>query len=105
MHAGRYSVAASVHGRLALFDYRRYEAPSSRLALAAKRALLFTDARLSPISIDADVVLRSETGSVSAFDAMTRALTGALVSSRARDRLAPLRPASRARRVVSRDLR
>lgn len=61
-----------------LFDYRRYEESSSRLALAAKArrasVLLFTDAWLSPIAGDADVVLPSETGSPSAFDAMTPVL-------------------------------
>ena len=63
---------------LVLFDYRRYEEPTRRLAAAAKArrasVLLFTDAWLSPISSDADVVLPSETDSPSAFDAMTPVL-------------------------------
>ncbi|MBM7503321.1 MurR/RpiR family transcriptional regulator [Agromyces aurantiacus] len=63
---------------LVLFDYRRYEEPTRRLAAAAKArrasVLLFTDAWLSPISSEADVVLPSETGSPSAFDAMTPVL-------------------------------
>jgi DNA-binding MurR/RpiR family transcriptional regulator len=66
-----------------LFDYRRYEEPTRRLAAAAKdrraSVVLFTDAWLSPIASDADVVLPSETGSPSAFDAMTPVL--ALIES------------------------
>ncbi|MFF2369132.1 MurR/RpiR family transcriptional regulator [Agromyces sp. NPDC058110] len=78
--AGRAEAVAGLRrgDTLVLFDYRRYEEPSHRLALAAnaRRAsvLLFTDAWLSPIAGDADVVLPSETGSPSAFDAMTPVL-------------------------------
>ncbi|MGR0318449.1 MurR/RpiR family transcriptional regulator [Agromyces sp. ZXT2-3] len=62
-----------------LFDYRRYEEPTQRLAALARErrasVILFTDAWLSPIASEADVVLPSETGSPSAaFDAMTPVL-------------------------------
>jgi DNA-binding MurR/RpiR family transcriptional regulator len=61
-----------------LFDYRRYEEPTLRLAHAAKARrvslVLFTDAWLSPIASEADVVLPSETAAPSAFDAMTPVL-------------------------------
>ncbi|WP_438854509.1 MurR/RpiR family transcriptional regulator [Agromyces sp. M3QZ16-3] len=62
-----------------LFDYRRYEEPTRRLAAAARErkasVVLFTDAWLSPIAGEADVVLPSETDSPSpAFDAMTPVL-------------------------------
>lgn len=63
---------------LVLFDYRRYEDATSALArLAHERrvpVVLFTDAWLSPIASDAEVVLQSETGSLSPFDAMTPVL-------------------------------
>lgn len=68
---------------VALFDYRRYEEPTLQVAAAARerraQVVLFTDSWLSPIASDADVVLPSETGSPSAFDAMTPVL--ALVES------------------------
>jgi DNA-binding MurR/RpiR family transcriptional regulator len=61
-----------------LFDYRRYEERTLAIAVAARerraQVVLFTDAWLSPIASDADVVLPSETGSPSAFDAMTPVL-------------------------------
>lgn len=63
---------------LVVFDYRRYEESTRRLTAAAKArrasVVLFTDAWLSPIASEADVVLPSETGSPSAFDAMTPVL-------------------------------
>ncbi|QKJ18346.1 MurR/RpiR family transcriptional regulator [Microbacterium hominis] len=61
-----------------LFDYRRYEEQTLRLAQVAEerdaRVVLFTDALLSPISSIADVVLTSETAAPSPFDALTPAL-------------------------------
>ncbi|MFE6254745.1 MurR/RpiR family transcriptional regulator [Agromyces sp. NPDC057865] len=62
-----------------LFDYRRYEEPTRRLAMVARErkasVVLFTDAWMSPIASEADVVLPSETESPSAaFDAMTPVL-------------------------------
>ncbi|GGI44684.1 DNA-binding MurR/RpiR family transcriptional regulator [Agromyces flavus] len=78
--AGRVEAVAGLRRGdvLVLFDYRRYEEPTRRLAAAAKArrasVLLFTDAWLSPISSEADVVLPSETASPSAFDAMTPVL-------------------------------
>lgn len=58
-----------------LFDYRRYEEESLRLAAHAKArhapVVLFTDTWLSPISSVAEVVLTSETGAPSPFDAFT----------------------------------
>jgi DNA-binding MurR/RpiR family transcriptional regulator len=58
-----------------LFDYRRYEEATLRLARTAaarhSTIVLFTDAFLSPISSEADVVLTSETGAPSPFDALT----------------------------------
>lgn len=58
-----------------LFDYRRYEESTLRLARTAAARhctiVLFTDAYLSPISSEADVVLTSETGAPSPFDALT----------------------------------
>ncbi|MGR2752434.1 MurR/RpiR family transcriptional regulator [Agromyces arachidis] len=66
-----------------LFDYRRYEEGTLQVASVARahraQVVLFTDSWLSPIASDADVVLPSETGSPSAFDAMTPVL--ALVES------------------------
>ena len=63
---------------LVLFDYRRYEEHTHRLARAgrARRAslVLFTDSWLSPIASEADVVLSSETAAPSPFDALTPAL-------------------------------
>lgn len=63
---------------LILFDYRRYEEATSALAQLAHRrrvpVVLFTDAWLSPIASEAEVVLQSETGSLSPFDAMTPVL-------------------------------
>ncbi|MFC5791232.1 MurR/RpiR family transcriptional regulator [Agromyces tardus] len=78
--AGRAEAVAGLHRGdvVVVFDYRRYEETTRRLAATAKarRAslVLFTDAWLSPISSDADVVLPSETDSPSAFDAMTPVL-------------------------------
>ena len=61
-----------------VFDYRRYEERTRQVAAAARerraQIVLFTDAWLSPIASEADVVLPSETGSPSAFDAMTPVL-------------------------------
>jgi DNA-binding MurR/RpiR family transcriptional regulator len=66
-----------------LFDYRRYEERTLQVATVARehraQVVLFTDSWLSPIASDADIVLPSETGSPSAFDAMTPVL--ALVES------------------------
>lgn len=63
---------------LVVFDYRRYEEGTLALAQLAHRrrvpVVLFTDAWLSPIASDAEVVLQSETGSLSPFDAMTPVL-------------------------------
>ncbi|MDR7188435.1 DNA-binding MurR/RpiR family transcriptional regulator [Microbacterium sp. BE35] len=60
---------------LVLFDYRRYEEHTLRLARVARAqhtsVVLFTDAWLSPISSEADVVLTSETAAPSPFDALT----------------------------------
>ena len=60
---------------LVLFDYRRYEDESLRLAQHARArhasVVLFTDAWLSPVSAVAEVVLTSETGAPSPFDALT----------------------------------
>lgn len=60
---------------MVLFDYRRYEDESLRLALHARArhasVVLFTDTWLSPISSEADVVLTSETPAPSPFDALT----------------------------------
>ncbi|HEU4756273.1 MAG TPA: MurR/RpiR family transcriptional regulator [Agromyces sp.] len=78
--AGRAEAVAGIHRGdvVVVFDYRRYEEPTHRLAEIAKArrasVILFTDAWLSPISSDADVVLPSETDSPSAFDAMTPVL-------------------------------
>lgn len=61
-----------------LFDYRRYEEPTLRLARLARERhaalVLFTDTFLSPIASEADVVLASETAAPSPFDALTPAL-------------------------------
>lgn len=63
---------------LVLFDYRRYEDHTQRLARAARARhasiVLFTDSWLSPVASDADVVLSSETGAPSPFDALTPVL-------------------------------
>ncbi|GAA2031042.1 transcriptional repressor QapR [Agromyces tropicus] len=79
--AGRIEAVAGLRRGdvVVLFDYRRYEEPTRRLAAAARErrasVILFTDAWLSPIASDADVVLPSETDSPSAaFDAMTPVL-------------------------------
>lgn len=60
---------------LVLFDFRRYEEHTQRLAKAARArhasVVLFTDIWLSPIASDADVVLTSETAAPSPFDALT----------------------------------
>ena len=60
---------------IVLFDYRRYEEGTLRLAQHAKArnasVVLFTDTWLSPISSVAEVVLTSETGAPSPFDALT----------------------------------
>lgn len=60
---------------MVLFDYRRYEDESLRLAKHARArhasVVLFTDTWLSPISAEADVVLTSETPAPSPFDALT----------------------------------
>lgn len=60
---------------LVLFDYRRYEDETLRLARHARSrhasVILFTDTWLSPISSEADVVLTSETLAPSPFDALT----------------------------------
>jgi DNA-binding MurR/RpiR family transcriptional regulator len=61
-----------------LFDYRRYEEPTLRLARLARARhaslVLFTDTFLSPIASEADVVLASETAAPSPFDALTPAM-------------------------------
>ncbi|AZC13251.1 MULTISPECIES: MurR/RpiR family transcriptional regulator [unclassified Microbacterium] len=61
-----------------LFDYRRYEEATLRLARLARERhavlVLFTDTFLSPIASEADVVLASETAAPSPFDALTPAL-------------------------------
>jgi DNA-binding MurR/RpiR family transcriptional regulator len=61
-----------------LFDYRRYEDESLRIAGHARSrhasVVLFTDAFLSPISSVAEVVLTSETSAPSPFDALTPVL-------------------------------
>lgn len=61
-----------------LFDYRRYEDESLRIARHARSrhatVVLFTDTFLSPISSEADVVLTSETLAPSPFDALTPVL-------------------------------
>ncbi|TQK20669.1 RpiR family transcriptional regulator [Microbacterium sp. SLBN-154] len=61
-----------------LFDYRRYEEPTLRLARLARERhaalVLFTDTFLSPIASEAEVVLASETAAPSPFDALTPAL-------------------------------
>lgn len=61
-----------------LFDYRRYEEPTLRLARLARArhaaVVLFTDTFLSPIASEADVVLASETAAPSPFDALTPAM-------------------------------
>jgi DNA-binding MurR/RpiR family transcriptional regulator len=66
------------HDLLVVFDYRRYEPHLLALAAQAKRqhlpVILFTDAWLSPIASDADVVLPSETEAPSPFDALTPVL-------------------------------
>ncbi|MFC9917345.1 MurR/RpiR family transcriptional regulator [Agromyces binzhouensis] len=79
--AGRIEAVAGLRRGdvVVLFDYRRYEEPTRRLAAAARErrasVILLTDAWLSPIASDADVVLPSETDSPSAaFDAMTPVL-------------------------------
>ncbi|WP_353828749.1 MurR/RpiR family transcriptional regulator [Agromyces sp. SYSU T0242] len=78
--AGRADAVAVLHrgDTVVLFDYRRYEEPTQRLARAAKArratVVLFTDSWLSPIASEADVVLPSETAAPSAFDAMTPVL-------------------------------
>ncbi|MGN6218447.1 MAG: MurR/RpiR family transcriptional regulator [Microbacterium sp.] len=63
---------------LVLFDFRRYEEHTQRLARAARErhasVVLFTDIWLSPVSSDADVVLTSETAAPSPFDALTPVL-------------------------------
>jgi len=79
--AGRIEAVAGLRRGdvVVLFDYRRYEEPTRRLAATARdrkaSVVLFTDAWLSPIASEADVVLPSETDSPSAaFDAMTPVL-------------------------------
>ncbi|WP_322411248.1 MurR/RpiR family transcriptional regulator [Microbacterium invictum] len=63
---------------MVLFDYRRYEEQTLRLARHARArhtaVVLFTDTFLSPIASEADVVLASETAAPSPFDALTPAL-------------------------------
>lgn len=63
---------------LVVFDYRRYEEHTQRLARFARSRhtpiVLFTDVWLSPISSDAEVVLTSETAAPSPFDALTPVL-------------------------------
>lgn len=63
---------------LVLFDYRRYEEHTLRLARVARArhaaVVLFTDMWLSPIASEADVVLSSETAAPSPFDALTPVL-------------------------------
>jgi DNA-binding MurR/RpiR family transcriptional regulator len=63
---------------LVVFDYRRYEEPTFALARYAARRrakiVLFTDGWLSPVSSTAEVVLPSETGAPSPYDAMAPAL-------------------------------
>lgn len=60
---------------LVIFDYRRYEDESLRLAQHARArhapVVLFTDTWLSPVSAVAEVVLTSETSAPSPFDAFT----------------------------------
>ncbi|MET8854254.1 MurR/RpiR family transcriptional regulator [Amycolatopsis sp. NPDC004625] len=70
----RASAAASFGPKdvLVLFDYRRYEPPTERLAeLAAERKatiVLFTDPWLSPVSHHAAVVLAQQVTAPSAYD-------------------------------------
>lgn len=84
------------HDLLVVFDYRRYEPHLLALAAQAKRqhlpVILFTDAWLSPIASDADVVLPSETEAPSPFDALTPVL--ALVETVVAGVLARLGPAA-----------
>lgn len=74
-HPVQRAAAASSWGPkdvLVLFDYRRYEPPTERLAeLAAERKatiVLFTDPWLSPVSHHADVVLAQQVTAPSAYD-------------------------------------
>ncbi|PFG43365.1 RpiR family transcriptional regulator [Isoptericola jiangsuensis] len=68
----------SARDALVVFDYRRYEQDSARLAqFAATRnatVVLFTDAWLSPIASLSTAVLPSSTGTASAYDAMSPAM-------------------------------
>ncbi|MDO8144206.1 MULTISPECIES: MurR/RpiR family transcriptional regulator [Isoptericola] len=72
---------------LVVFDYRRYEKDSARLAQFAvdrkASVVLFTDVWLSPVASLADAVLPSDTGTASAYDAMApaMALVEAVVSA------------------------
>lgn len=74
-HPVQRAAAASSWGPkdvLVLFDYRRYEPPTERLAeLARERKatiVLFTDPWLSPVSHHADVVLAQQITAPSAYD-------------------------------------
>jgi DNA-binding MurR/RpiR family transcriptional regulator len=63
---------------LAVFDYRRYQHDTARLAGIAKQhraaIIAFTDPYMSPIAAQADVILTSSLQSPSAFGAMTPSL-------------------------------
>ena len=63
---------------VAVFDYRRYQHDTIRLAGIAKQqgatVIAFTDPYLSPIAAQADVILTSSLRSPSAFGAMTPSL-------------------------------
>lgn len=61
-----------------VFDFRRYEPQATALAHEARRCkarvVLFTDAYLSPVAAQADVVLGADVTSVSPYDAMAPSL-------------------------------
>ncbi|MFJ4675875.1 MULTISPECIES: MurR/RpiR family transcriptional regulator [Kitasatospora] len=63
---------------LVVFDYRRYETDKVTLAElvreAGGRVILFTDAWLSPVSTQAEVVLSSQVGAPSPYDSLVPTL-------------------------------
>ncbi|WP_405009745.1 MurR/RpiR family transcriptional regulator [Kitasatospora sp. NBC_01539] len=63
---------------LVVFDYRRYETDKTTLAElvreAGGRVVLFTDAWLSPVSTQAEVVLSSQVGAPSPYDSLVPTL-------------------------------
>lgn len=99
--SARAAATAGVSRRdvLVVFDFRRYEPASLSLARLVRAArgtvVLVTDAYVSPVAVEADVVLACDVSSVSPYDSMAPAM--ALAETLVAGVLRELGPAAEAR--------